>query len=86
MLPFRKNPLTTDKNTRYWTADGSRDLKLFGYTYPDIADATKSAEQLRADFAAKYGWSRRLTPFQVSFSSLRYCFAAGVELGGAWRG
>lgn len=66
LLPFRRYPLSTDKKARYWTSDLSKDPKVFGYTYPDIADDTKSVEQLRDAFAAKYGWSRRLTPFQVS--------------------
>lgn len=65
LLPFRKYPLSTDNKSRYWTSNEARDTEVFGYTYPDIADKkTKSADQLRADFAAKYGWSRRLTPFQ----------------------
>lgn len=64
LLPFRKYPLSTDKKSRYWTSNQARDPEILGYTYPDIADKKKSADQLRADFAAKYGWSRRLTPFQ----------------------
>lgn len=63
-LPFRRAPLTTDPEKRYWTCNQARGLDVFGYTYPDVADASKSPEQLRADFAARYGWSRRLTPFQ----------------------
>lgn len=63
LLPFRKYPLATGKN-RYWTSDQARDPEVFGYTYPDIADKSRTAEQLRTAFAAKYGWSRRLTPFQ----------------------
>lgn len=64
LLPFRKDPLTTDKKSRYWTSNQARDPEVLGYTYPDIADKKKSVDQLRTDFAAKYGWSRRLTPFQ----------------------
>lgn len=64
LLPFRKAPLTADPKTRYWTSNQARDPQILGYTYTDIADKAKSADQLRADFAAKYGWSRRLTPFQ----------------------
>lgn len=64
LLPFRKYPLTKDKKTRYWTSNQARDPEVLGYTYPDIADKKKSVDQLRTDFAAKYGWSRRLTPFQ----------------------
>lgn len=64
LLPFRRYPLSTDKRSRYWTSNQAQDYEVLGYTYPDIADKKKSADQLRADFAAKYGWSRRLTPFQ----------------------
>lgn len=66
LLPFRKYPLSfsIDQTSRYWTSNEAKDTEVLGYTYPDIADKKKSADQLRADFAAKYGWSRRLTPFQ----------------------
>lgn len=71
LLPFRRaaaalKPTTTsDGKPRYWTPNQARDPEALGYTYPDVADkSSKSADQLRADFAARYGWSRRLTPFQ----------------------
>ncbi|KXJ86569.1 hypothetical protein Micbo1qcDRAFT_208983 [Microdochium bolleyi] len=59
LLPFRKWPKVDDPKSRYWTPNRARDTKAFGYTYPDTADG-QSGEQIRDDFAQRYGWSRRL--------------------------
>ena len=63
LLPFRKFPLNTDPKERYWSSDLAYDIEKFGYSYPDLI-GKKNAEQIRNDFAANYGWSRRLEPYQ----------------------
>ncbi|KAF4334818.1 tyrosinase precursor (monophenol monooxygenase) [Fusarium beomiforme] len=57
--PFRKWPLTEDKAERYWTPDRAWDTADFGYVYPETAGG-KTGEQVRDEFARRYGWSRRL--------------------------
>lgn len=43
----------------------SRDTKRFGYTYPDLERIENDKEAVKDRFQKKYGWDRRLTPFQV---------------------
>jgi hypothetical protein len=59
LYPFRKWPLTEDKAERYWTPDRAWDTQAFGYAYPETAGG-KAGDQVRNEFARKYGWSRRL--------------------------
>ncbi|KAF9772953.1 hypothetical protein IL306_009291 [Fusarium sp. DS 682] len=59
LLPFRKWPFEPEKADRYWTPDLARYTTTFGYTYPETAGG-KTEDQVRDEFARKYGWSRRL--------------------------
>ncbi|KPM45160.1 hypothetical protein AK830_g1416 [Neonectria ditissima] len=59
LLPFRKWPLVDDKADRYWTPDRAWDTTDFGYAYPETAGG-KTGDQVRDEFARRYGWSRRL--------------------------
>ncbi|KAM5523936.1 Tyrosinase 5 [Fusarium oxysporum f. sp. phaseoli] len=59
LYPFRKWPLTEDKAERYWTPDRAWKTQAFGYVYPETV-GEKARDQVRDEFARKYGWSRRL--------------------------
>lgn len=59
LLPFRKWPLVDNKADRYWTPDRAWDTADFGYAYPETAGG-KTGDQVRDEFARRYGWSRRL--------------------------
>ena len=63
LLPFRKYPLVTDPEKRFWSSNLAKEIEVLGYTYPELSNK-QSAEQIRESFAKNYGWSRRLTPFQ----------------------
>lgn len=70
-LPFRKAPIesTQDKDDpakwEFWTPDAARTTEQFGYSYPDVDPSKyKDPEDIRDAFAARYGWNRRLEPWQ----------------------
>jgi hypothetical protein len=61
-MPFRRYPQNSEK--RYWDSNLSKDTKTFGYIYPDLEGVESDKEAVKDRFQKKYGWDRRLSPFQ----------------------
>jgi hypothetical protein len=62
LVPFIREPVVEPGVTpKCWTANESREVATFGYTYEDIAGLEKGhAKEVQDKWRSKYEWARRL--------------------------